>query len=199
MKKLIYLSMLAAALLAACGPQATPTMSPADVQATAFSAASTMVAMTQAAIPTATLPPPTETPSPTPQPTQTSLALPTSSTLNLPTVAPTSGPGGDPCNAYLSNPDGKPTTIKVDNRTKGALVFSLYLNKTEFGQCGFRGYNIARGESIIITDLVQGCYNASAYVNDPKSPSKAFGYGCINNDDKWTFIVSAENINLAPP
>ena len=66
MKKLITISMLVAVLLTACGPKATPTMNPADVQATAFAAASTMVALTQAAIPTATPIPPTETPVPLP-------------------------------------------------------------------------------------------------------------------------------------
>ncbi len=197
MKKLIYLSMLGAALLAACGPQATPTMNPADVQGTAFAAASTMVAQTQAAIPTSTPIPPTETPSPTPAPTDTPPIPPTSS---LPTLAPTlasGGTGGDPCNSPLpADPAGRPTTIKIENQTNGSLTLSLYLNKTPFATCGYRGYNIAKGGSVLITDLVQGCYNVSVYVNDPKAPSKSFGYGCINDEDKWTFLVGPEVVRL---
>jgi hypothetical protein len=198
MKKLIYISMLAAALLAACGPKATPTMSPADVQSTAFAAASTMVAMTEAAIPTATPVPPTETPTETPLPSPT---LPPPPTSSLPTVAPTNAgnTGADDCNHYLSNPAGRPTTIKVANATKGSLVFSIFLSKTPFGECGYRGYNIGKGDSIIISDLVQGCYSVQAYVNDPKKPSTALGGGCINNDDKWTFTVGTEVIKLSPP
>lgn len=197
MKKLLTLSMLAAVLLSACGPQATPTMNPADVQATAFAAASTMVAQTQAAIPTATLVPPTETPSSTPAPTDTPPVLPTSS---LPTLAPTTAagnPGTDPCNAVLpADPAGRPTIIKIENQTKGSLTLSLYLNKTPFATCGYRGYNIAKGGSVLINDLVQGCYNVSVYVNDPKTPSKSFGYGCINDEDKWTFVVGPEVVRL---
>src|SRR5258706_15806878 len=66
-----------ALLLAACGPQGTPTMAAVNVQNTAGAAAWTMVAATQQAIPTATPLPPTGTPSPTPPPTFTPLALST--------------------------------------------------------------------------------------------------------------------------
>ena len=66
-------------MLSACGPEPEPTMSAADVQGTAVAAAWTMVAETQAAIPTATPIPPTETPLPTALPTNTiaPLELPT--------------------------------------------------------------------------------------------------------------------------
>ena len=49
---------------------------------------------------------------------------------------------------------------------------------------------------MLINDLVQGCYNVSVYVNDPKTPSKSFGYGCINDEDKWTFLVGPEIVRL---
>ncbi len=62
-----------AMILSACGAEATPAVNPIDVQNTAVAAAFTMVAETQAAIPTATPLPPTETPSPTPMPTDTEI------------------------------------------------------------------------------------------------------------------------------
>ena len=187
-----------ALIMSACGAEAVPTIDPLDVQNTAVAAAFTMVAETQAAIPTATPVPPTDTPSPTPPPTDTPIPSPT---LEV-TLAPTQQSAGnsDPCNAPLpSAPDGRPTTIKLVNQTKAPVVASLYLNLTPFGVCGYRGYNLGKGGAVTITDLPQGCYNVSVYVNDPKKPSKAFGYGCINNSDKWTFDINAESVKFTGP
>ena len=88
LKKILPILLALTILLTACAPQGTPTMAPADVQNTAVAAAWTMVAMTQAAIPTATPLPPTETPSPTPLPTFTAepLIIPTLEPLILPTA-----------------------------------------------------------------------------------------------------------------
>jgi len=80
MKKIFIIMLVSIFLLSACGPEPEPTMSAEEVQGTAVAAAWTMVAETQAAIPTATPIPPTETPPPTPIPTNTlaQLILPTS-------------------------------------------------------------------------------------------------------------------------
>jgi hypothetical protein len=67
-------------LASACGPQGTPTANPVDIGNTAQAAALTMVADTQAAVPTASSVPPTDTAAPTLPPTSTSLPLPTSDT-----------------------------------------------------------------------------------------------------------------------
>ena len=82
-----------ALLLSACGAQPAPTMDPADVQLSAVAAAFTIVAETQAALPTETPLPPTETASPTLPATNTAVALPTSSTL-APTITPAAAAGG---------------------------------------------------------------------------------------------------------
>ena len=81
----------------ACGaPAATPTTNAVDIQNTALAAALTIVAQTQAAVPTSTPIPPTETPTETPLPTDTPIALPTSAVTA--TFVPTiSAGGGDPC------------------------------------------------------------------------------------------------------
>ncbi|MBK7449894.1 MAG: hypothetical protein IPJ47_10865 [Anaerolineales bacterium] len=64
-KKIIPTMALLAVLVVACGGQpAEPTLAPEEVQGTAIAAAFTMVAETQAAVPTNTPLPPTETPAP---------------------------------------------------------------------------------------------------------------------------------------
>ena len=97
-----------------------------------------------------------------------------------------------------SDPDGPSATIKIDNRTSGPMNISLYLHKTVFGECGYRGYSIPKNNSISVT-LPQGCYSAYAWINS-KSPSTVSGGGyCVNNSDKWTFLVRDGGISLSPP
>src|SRR5213083_450960 len=66
-----------AMIISACGAPTAPTVNPVDVQNTAVAAAFTVVAETQAAIPTVTSLPATEPPTQTSLPTNTPLALPT--------------------------------------------------------------------------------------------------------------------------
>ena len=194
-------------LISACGGQsaAVPTaISGEEIQQTAVAAAFTIVAETQAAIPTSTPLPPTETASPTLLPTETPIpSLTPDASLPTETFVPTqtsSSSNGDPCNAVLGGSvTGNPTKINLVNNTKGDLVVSLYLNKTPFGECGFRGYNIGPKDSTLVTDLPQGCYNVSVFVTLPNKSSKAFGYGCINNSDKWTFQIYEESAVLNAP
>jgi hypothetical protein len=188
-------------IISACGNPPAPTANPADIQGTAQAAAFTMIAQTQAAIPTATPVPPTEIPTqtPLPLPTETPLALPTSAALSNPTAAPTSG-GGDPCNRILSAPKGKETTIRVVNQTKVTITVSMYLNETAGkGECGWRTFNLAKNNDIVFTDLVQGCYNLWAWSDDSKGKFNSSGSGCINNPDKWTFLVSSATIKFSGP
>ena len=198
-----------AMLIAACGAPAAPTMQAVDVQNTAVAAAQTMVAQTQAAIPTATLPPPTDTAAPTALPTNTPLPLPTSATLVIasPTTAAvssnnsTSGGGADPCaTRVLSKPEGKETIIRVANTTKLGVTVSLYLNETASkGACGYRSFTLGKNDDIVFTDLVQGCYNLWAWSDNAKGKFNSSGYGCINNSDKWTFEVRADTIKFVGP
>jgi len=210
MKKYILASItILSLLISACGSNtpAEPTVSAEDIQSTAVAAAFTIVAETQAAIPTNTPLPPTDTPSPTPLPTDTPIPLPTIDPATLPTLTFTpipantaSSAGGDPCNSPLpGNVTGNPTKIRLSNQTKGELVISLYLNPTVFGECGYRGYTLSRNDSTTITDLPQGCYNVGVFVTLPNKSTKAFGYGCINNPDMWTFNIYEESVTLAPP
>src|SRR3990170_773039 len=175
-------------IISACGAQAVPTMDPADVQFTAVAAAFTIVAETQAAVPTSTPLPPTETASPTLPPTNTPMSLPTQATFT-PVAASTAG--GDPCaTRVLSSPKGRETIIRIVNQTKVAVTVSMYLNETaSHGECGYRYFTLAKSNDIVFTDLVQGCYNLWAWSDDPKGKFNSSGYGCINNPDKWTFAI----------
>jgi hypothetical protein len=203
MKPFSTLTVIAAIamLISACGAPAAPTMNPADVQNTAIAAAMTMVAQTQAAIPTATPLPPTETPTQTLAVTDTPLASPTLAGTLAPTLVPTSTPGGDPCaNRQLSPENGKETKIRVWNTTKVAVTVSMYLNETPaHGECGWRSFTLARNNDIVFTDLVQGCYNLWAWSDDPKGKFNSSGGGCINNSDKWTFEVNTATVKFVGP
>lgn len=179
MMKQILIAVAATALLAsaACA-QATPTIDPNQIQASAVAAAGTMVAMTQAAIPTATELPPSPNPSPTELPSSpTPFALPTLDNSFPTASAPTASTGGDPCNQPLSlNPAGKKTPIHIINNTKGTVNLSLYLNKTPFGECGFaRIAPIPKGGSADYL-LPSGTYYACGYANDPKHASTPCGF-----------------------
>jgi hypothetical protein len=192
-----------AMIVSACGAAPAPTVSPVDVQSTAQSAAMTIVAQTLAAMPTATLPPPTETPSPIPSPTNTQLVLPTQEVVALasPTTA-SSNTGGDPCDTRVLSPkQGRETVIRVANTTKWAVRVSMYLNETPaHGECGYRSFDLSKNNDIVYSDLIQGCYNLWAWsLDSKKSFQVASGTACINNSDKWTFEISESNIKFVGP
>lgn len=189
-------------ILSACGAPPAPTANPVDVQNTAVAAAFTIVAQTQAAVPTATPLPPTVAPTQTPLPTNTPAALPTLATPASPTAASVgAGSGVDPCaNRQLSPQKGRETVIRVVNETRVPITVSLYLNETEgAGECGWRSFNLSRNNDIVFRDLVQGCYSLWAWSDDPKGKFNSNGGGCINNSDKWTFVVTAATIKFTGP
>jgi hypothetical protein len=179
-------------LLSACAPKApaVPTTSPLDVQHTAEAAAFTMVAETQAAMPTNTSIPPTATESPTALPTLTSIPSPTADALlatptGIPTLAPqattasNSGTTVDNCNKPLTSWEVPTASFNIVNETKpqGKITLSLYV-VTEFGECGY------------LADLSQGpvgSYSAGAFV-DGKQSFKVFG-GFQIREGNWDIVV----------
>jgi hypothetical protein len=180
-------------------------MSAADVQGTAVAAAWTMVAETQAALPTATPIPPTDTPIPTLPPTSTPIPLPTQSFSVVPTntLSSETTTSGDICqdskHLIPSDAAGPKTTIKIVNEYKVPATISLYLNKTVFGECGYRSFQLAKNGSVVTT-LPQGCYSAWAWSTDAKESFNAEGYAlCANNSDKWTMVIRKERVIMLPP
>lgn len=184
---------------------ATPTSAAVNAQNTAAAAAFTVIAKTYAAIPTLTSIHPTETHTQTPIPTGTPVVAKTETPITKPssegtvtaaTLVSISG-NSNPCNKPLQSIlGGKPAKIKIVNASDAPITFSLFLNENAFGDCGYRGYALEKGGSTIITDLIQGCYSVSAFINDPNKPTKSYGDGCINNPDKWTFFISRKSVLL---
>jgi len=209
---IFFILLIIAIVISACGsaPSATPTISGLDVENTSIAAAFTVIALTHQALPSVTMIPPTSQPTDTPIPTYTVYASPTNTPIASPTETQTLEPtatftitvivGGDPCNALLkSGAAGKSTKVKIVNKSNAPITASLYLNITPFGECGFRGYDLAKGDAVTVTDVPQGCYSVSALINDPKKPTKSFGYGCINNPDLWTFEVYRDFVKFIGP
>ena len=193
-------------LASACAPQSTPTVNPADIQHTAEAAAFTMVAETQAAIPTATPLPPTETPSQTPMPSVTpiplttlgtqeglatgavlSTGLPTFTQQALPQSTANSTNNQDICNQPLTSWQGPTANFSIANQTKpqGTIVLSMYV-VTTLNQCG---YLIITGDSF---SGPIGQYSAAAFITG-KQNLKAFGSFRIT-EGGWKIIVTNDSI-----
>jgi hypothetical protein len=189
-------------LASACAPQAAPTANPADIQHTAEAGAFTVVAETQAAFPTSTPVPPTDTAAPTALPTETPLPLPTSSTpgalpTNIPTFTPLSPNTSsntnntnnqDICNQPLTSWQGPTANFTIANQTKpeGTIVLSMYV-VTTLGQCG---YLIVTGDSF---SGPIGQYSAGAFVTG-KQNFKAFG-GFNITEGSWKIVVKNDSIS----
>ena len=197
MKRILFVVATLALLLSACGPQATPTIDPAQVQASAIAAANTMVAMTQAAIPTATPIPPTPVPSPTLEPSPTPIPLPTLAAQPSPTLA-ASGGSSDPCNGLMDIKASGPTTsLRIINKTSGRITVSIWGSKNAFGQCGYIVAQIGvRDSGTINVPLTSGgsYYSIYTIINDPNHPSKAVGGPYyLNTVGTWVVTINYDS------
>ena len=201
-RNILILGVIFLLLVSACAPGAAPTANPVDIQNTAAAAAQTMVAETQAALPTATTIPPTDSPSPTAPPANTPIPLPTSGTPGLvstPTGLPTlpaaqaqptsnSGDSQGICNQALTSWQGPTANFAIANQTKpqGTIVLSMYV-ETEFGQCG---YLVITGDSF---SGPVGQYSAGAFITG-KQNFKAFGSFRITAGN-WKVVVKNDSID----
>lgn len=188
----VLFSLLAIAALSACASlQATPTLSVAELQATAMANAQTQIALTAASIPTATPLPPTPMPTPIPvQPTaiieQPVVAPPTQPAILAPAeVAPAASVDDsaavedNECGGPLSEIKGPQADVTFANTTDGDLSLYLYSYKTEFG-CGVGNISLEPLESATVI-VPKGCYDFYGWVTGPKDSTPA-GYGCLNFD-----------------
>ncbi len=184
-QRFLFPFLIVAFLLTSCGPQATPTVNPAEIQATVVSMALTMAAQTLAAMPTDT-PVPTNTPVPTPTETPTP-AIPTAV---LPTNTPQAS-GGDPCNKILSHPPGPKTTVIVRNQANGTVdSWSLYLYRSNVGECGFIPVSpISKGGSLTL-NIPLGCYYAFAYITTKQQKGSGAGDFCITSQGQWEIFIN---------
>jgi hypothetical protein len=184
-------------ILGACGSEATPTASPVDLQATISSGAFTVIAETQAAIPTSTPIPPTATFTNTPLPTLTFIPLSPPAGTGTPVPNGNSG-SGDPCiNKTLPQSlQGDPVRIRLNNSTKATLSVTVYLNQSGPNTvCGYRSYTIDPGQFIVLNDLVVGCYTIWAWNPDPASYFiSTNGTSCVDTSKSWVFDISTSSI-----
>jgi hypothetical protein len=189
-------------ILSACGtPEvpAEPTLNPADLQGTVAAGAFTMVAQTQAALPTATLPPPTPTATHTPHPTPTVRPAPAAEGTLPP--APTNNSGaGDPCidQVLPATLQGEPVHMRIDNSTRATVSVSVYLQQSGPGAvCGYRSYSLAPAEYVVINNLVEGCYTVWAWNPDPDEYFIVTnGTSCVNTSNTSVFNISTSSITL---
>jgi len=187
-RKIIIYAMLLAVLMSACGAPAAPTIDAASVQSTSAAAAFTAVAQTQAALPTNTTVPPTETFTQTPLPTDTLVPSPTLDTLATPTVTLLSTLTHQPsiassdCNKPLLSWQGPSASFTLVNETKPAGKIILMMSVlTKTGECGYLH---------IYSDSFTGpagSYSAAAFV-DGKKNFKVFGAFDIK-PISWKIIV----------
>ena len=204
MKKFSILTLLLmiTLLISACGAgsaQATPTVNAVDIQNTVIAAALTVVAETQAAIPTATPPPPTATFTDTPAATSTLPPLPTlDATFTSVPSGNSGGDGDDPCiNKVLpALLEGIPVKMRVDNSTKATVSVSVYLQQaTPQSECGYRSYTLEPGQFIIINNLIEGCYTLWAWNPDPDNYFMVTnGTSCIDSSGTWAFDIITSSI-----
>lgn len=198
LRKSILIIAMSAVLLTACGAQGTPTLSPEESSGTAVAMASTIIAQTQAAIPTNTPIPPTETASPTPLPTFTLEPLPT---IEIAPPTNTAKPQGS-CEGPLNMAEAGPqSNVRLENETGGTVTLSLHLGEGQnaFGQCGFLGYTLTKNQKLVVS-LPKGLYFAYAFVNYPNGDtSQSSGY--VNNrvGDNHLFAVKIREETIVVP
>lgn len=193
MKFKVLSTILTLALIASACASAptTPAISGEDVQNTAIAAAFTVVAETQAAVPTNTLVPPTETASPTDTPVPSftpDLALLTPTFTEIPTfTAQPAASGDDPCNKPLTSWNVPTASFTIVNETKPqGKVLLLMSVSTSHGECGWLP---------IYSDSFSGpvgSYSAGAFVDGPKN-FKVFGAFQIQAGS-WKIVVRNDNI-----
>lgn len=189
--------------LSACGAEATPTLNPVDFQSTVAAAAYTNVAQTLAAIPTATPVTPTATApaTSTPEATTTLPAMPTLGATFTALPAATSN-AQDPCITTVMPAvlEGEKIKMRIDNPTKAAIMVSVNLQQARpQGQCGYRSYSLEPQGSLVISDLVVGCYSIWAWNPDPDDYFMVTnGTSCLNTSNSWTFDITKNGISLRP-
>lgn len=189
-KALSVVTILLIASLSACGPAPAPTLSADDFAGTALANAFTEVALTQAALPTATAVPPTSTPLPTSTP------FPTQAPPTFTLVPATQG--ADPCEGVPpAEPQGDTAQVKLVNKSKGqvSLSFGMY-QANSLGECGTYSFSLSVFDAPVVTVLA-GCYWGYAWVNgNEPSIAKSTNAICVRAGETISVTIGAEWIGI---
>ena len=172
-------------LASACGPAPEPTPSILEIQDTAVALALTSVAITKAALPTAT-PVPTQIPTlaetPTPVPTLQPLVSPTSPVAAVPTATQ-----ANPCNEPPpAEPKGTTVQVRFVNKSKGMVSLSFgMLQENDEGECGTYSFSIGPQTSPEVTVLA-GCYWGYAWITGTEPSIAKSPYNICLTDTSQT-------------
>jgi hypothetical protein len=151
----------------------------------------TDIALTQAAIPTNTLPPPTSTPAPTFTPFPT---LPP-----LPTAGPAATATSDTCDQPPpTEPRGATVQVNFKNKSGGILNLGFGMQTpNSLGECGTYNFSLGQFESPTVRVLA-GCYWGYAWISGDK-PSTAQTINNLCMDDSsavYTVTIGTEVIEF---
>lgn len=196
-KFLTIFTILILVTLSACG-SAEPTMSAEDLANTAVADAWIAITQTQAALPTATPIPPTNTPEPTAtqQPTFPP-TLPPLPTLAAATVA---GPTVDVCNQIpVAKPNGAVTTVEIRNQSQGQANLSFGMNTPNAqGECFTYSFSLGMGDTVT-AQVLTGCYWGYAWIDGPEDSNARSGDTLLCLPDSlptYHVVISKERIEL---
>ncbi len=190
------LTILIIAIMSACGPAPTPTLSAEEISNTAVANAWIAITQTQAAMPTATA---TSTPLPptyTPLPTFTLLPTLPPATLASANAAATQ----DPCNQpppVISK--GTLVKAKFINKSGGTVNLSFgMMSPNTFGECVTYSYYMDKFDEPVVT-ILAGCYWGYAWVtgDEPTIAKTGRDFICLTDSAKVVSIwVEAKAIWL---
>lgn len=197
MKRLFPIILLFSFLLSACGAEATPTVNPEYIKATANAMVYAMLTETQAAMPTFTSVPPTSTA--TLLPTETPTLIPTTEIVESPTLITVAtntqavSSTEDACNHPLGSWGANDVKFTVTNTVpKSTAVLSLYV-LTETGECGYLSFsNITKSSGGTIP---AGCYSAFAWVDGAKKDFSAGTNFCVTGGS-WELVIKEGRLVL---
>ena len=187
----ILLVLLLSGSLAACRADAPPTLTAADIAATAMEIAWTQVALTEAARPSATPLPPTLTPAVTPT------LFPTLAVLLSP--VPPGTPTLDLCSQPApSEPLGKTTHVTFVNKSGGQVNLAFGMESpNDKGECGTYSFSLSVYERPTASVLT-GCYWAYGWITkNPPSTAESIKSLCLTDaGTAYTVEIGTEVIDL---
>lgn len=162
-KKYLSISIFMILLISACGGNAEPTLNPQDQASTAVAEAWFIITQTQAALPTSTPIPPTNTPEPT------FTLAPTLAPIATIAIASSPTPESE-CNQIpVAEPKGVLIGVEFFNESDGSANFAFGMNTpNDNGECFTYSFVIGSGK-VEAAKVVAGCYWGYAWITGQKT------------------------------
>ena len=198
MKKVLLLLSLLALVLGACGGSGDtpPAMSADEVEQTALAEARTMVANTQAALPTATLAPidtptlaPTDTPIPLPTIAMPTIEQPTANAFT-PQPTPTTAVGNGGCYP-MKEWEVESANINMYNQTKGIVTLSINVTLAN-GDCGAFSRQFEKTNTVVVP---LGCAWVWAWVDGKQDFTLSTSF-CMDTPRNYSITVTNDALKV---